>query len=43
MEEKSHSLDVNASLKASLMGGLIKVGGSAKYLNDQKKPFIKAE
>ncbi|KAM4526221.1 stonustoxin subunit alpha-like isoform 1-T2 [Fundulus diaphanus] len=37
LEEKSSLLDVSASLKASFLGGLIEVGGSAKYLNDQKK------
>ncbi|KAK2820151.1 hypothetical protein Q5P01_023110 [Channa striata] len=36
-ESKSSLLDVDASLKASFMGGLIEVGGSAKYLNDRKK------
>uniref|UniRef100_A0A669F5W4 Uncharacterized protein n=1 Tax=Oreochromis niloticus TaxID=8128 RepID=A0A669F5W4_ORENI len=36
-ENKSSQLDVNASLKASLMSGLIEVEGSAKYLNDKKK------
>ncbi|XP_063338341.1 neoverrucotoxin subunit alpha-like [Pelmatolapia mariae] len=36
-EKKSSQLDVNASLKASFMSGLIEVGGSAKYLNDKKK------
>ncbi|KAI9529509.1 hypothetical protein NQZ68_011218 [Dissostichus eleginoides] len=30
-------LDIEASLEASVLGGLIAVGGSAKYLNDQKK------
>ncbi|CAI5669613.1 unnamed protein product [Oreochromis niloticus] len=34
---KSSLLDVNASLKASFLGGLIEVEGSAKYLNDKKK------
>ncbi|CAK6978686.1 neoverrucotoxin subunit beta-like, partial [Scomber scombrus] len=33
----SSLLNVEASLKASFLGGLIEVGGSAKYLNDQKK------
>ncbi|KAF3853079.1 hypothetical protein F7725_013767 [Dissostichus mawsoni] len=28
---------VPASLKASFLGGLIAVGGSAEYLNDEKK------
>ncbi|XP_040885395.1 stonustoxin subunit beta-like [Toxotes jaculatrix] len=37
IESKSSLLDVDASLKASFMGGLIEVGGSAKYLNDKKK------
>ncbi|XP_053197824.1 neoverrucotoxin subunit beta-like [Scomber japonicus] len=37
IDSKSSLLDVEASLKASYMSGLIKVGGSAKYLNDQKK------
>ncbi|TDG97685.1 hypothetical protein EPR50_G00210350 [Perca flavescens] len=36
-ESKCHLLDVDASLKASFLGGLIEVGGSANYLNDQKK------
>lgn len=34
---QSSLLDVNASLKASFLGGLIEVGGSAKYLNEKKK------
>lgn len=37
LDMKSNLLDVNASLKASFLGGLIEVGGSAKYLNDKKK------
>uniref|UniRef100_A0A672G099 Uncharacterized protein n=1 Tax=Salarias fasciatus TaxID=181472 RepID=A0A672G099_SALFA len=36
-ESKTSLLDVDASLKASFLGGLIEVNGSAKYLNDQKK------
>ncbi|KAF1378006.1 hypothetical protein PFLUV_G00206740 [Perca fluviatilis] len=36
-ESKCTLLDVDASLKASYLSGLIEVGGSAKYLNDQKK------
>ncbi|TDG97682.1 hypothetical protein EPR50_G00210320 [Perca flavescens] len=36
-ESKCNLLDVDASLKASFLSGLIEVGGSAKYLNDQKK------
>ncbi|XP_076616444.1 stonustoxin subunit beta-like [Chaetodon auriga] len=37
IEGKSSLLDVEASLKASFLGGLIEVGGSARYLNDTKK------
>ncbi|XP_062271089.1 stonustoxin subunit beta-like isoform X1 [Scomber scombrus] len=37
IESKSSLLEVDASLKASFLGGLIEVGGSAKYLNDQKE------
>ncbi|KAM6898998.1 stonustoxin subunit beta-like [Lycodopsis pacificus] len=37
IESKSSLLDVEASVKASFLCGLIEVGGSAKYLNDQKK------
>ncbi|KAI4798657.1 hypothetical protein KUCAC02_020582 [Chaenocephalus aceratus] len=37
IESKSNMLDIEASLKASFMGGLIQVGGSAKYLNDHKQ------
>ncbi|XP_035986105.1 neoverrucotoxin subunit alpha-like isoform X2 [Fundulus heteroclitus] len=37
LEEKFSLLDVSDSLKTSFLGGLIEVGGSAKYLNDQKK------
>ncbi|XP_023196483.1 neoverrucotoxin subunit alpha-like [Xiphophorus maculatus] len=37
LDMRSNLLDVNASLKASFLGGLIEVGGSAKYLNDEKK------
>ncbi|XP_016115454.1 neoverrucotoxin subunit alpha-like [Sinocyclocheilus grahami] len=33
---KSSLLDVSASLKASFLGGLVEVGGSAKYLRDTK-------
>ncbi|XP_078136133.1 stonustoxin subunit beta-like [Sander vitreus] len=36
-ESKCTLLDVEASLKASVLGGLVEVGGSAKYLNDKKK------
>ncbi|KAK7921983.1 hypothetical protein WMY93_008885 [Mugilogobius chulae] len=37
ISEKASSLGVNAELKASFLGGLVEVGGSAKYLNDNKK------
>ncbi|XP_068585334.1 stonustoxin subunit beta-like [Cebidichthys violaceus] len=37
IESKSSLLDVEASLKASFLSGLIEIEGSAKYLNDQKK------
>ncbi|KAM4600210.1 neoverrucotoxin subunit alpha-like [Fundulus diaphanus] len=36
-ESKSSLLDLNATVKASFMGGLVEVGGSAAYLNDKKK------
>ncbi|XP_051743819.1 cytolytic toxin-alpha-like isoform X2 [Ctenopharyngodon idella] len=36
LSSKSNLLDVSASLKASFMGGLVEVGGSAKYLHDTK-------
>ncbi|CAB1426555.1 unnamed protein product [Pleuronectes platessa] len=36
IEDKSSALKVEASLKASFLGGLVEVGGSAKYLNDHK-------
>ncbi|XP_039645005.1 stonustoxin subunit beta-like [Perca fluviatilis] len=41
-ESKCKLLDVEVSLKASVLGGLIEFGGSAKYLNDQKK-FLQSE
>ncbi|XP_073345908.1 neoverrucotoxin subunit alpha-like [Pagrus major] len=37
IESKSSLLDIEASLKASFMCGLVEVSGSAKYLNDTKK------
>lgn len=37
IEDKSSLFQVEGSLKVSLLGGLIEVGGSAKYLTDQKK------
>ncbi|XP_028328906.1 uncharacterized protein LOC114479436 [Gouania willdenowi] len=36
IEGKSSALNVEASLRASFLGGLVKVEGSAKYLNDSK-------
>ncbi|XP_068585342.1 stonustoxin subunit beta-like [Cebidichthys violaceus] len=37
IESKSSLLNVEASLKASFLSGLIEIEGSAKYLNDEKK------
>ncbi|XP_055486238.1 uncharacterized protein LOC129693447 [Leucoraja erinacea] len=37
MESKSAVLNVSASLKASFLGGLVKVKGSAKYLSNTKE------
>ncbi|KAG7231954.1 hypothetical protein INR49_010063 [Caranx melampygus] len=36
IDDKSSALNVEASLKASFLSGLVEVGGSAKYLNDNK-------
>ncbi|XP_063814163.1 cytolytic toxin-alpha-like isoform X1 [Pseudophryne corroboree] len=36
VSDKSSALDVSASIKASLLSGLIEVGGSASYLNAKK-------
>ncbi|CAL9689566.1 unnamed protein product [Knipowitschia caucasica] len=36
LSQKASSLGVDAALKASFMGGLVKVQGSADYLNDNK-------
>ncbi|XP_041805012.1 uncharacterized protein LOC121614969 [Chelmon rostratus] len=36
IEHKASALKVDASLKASFLGGLVEVDGSAKYLNDHK-------
>ncbi|KAK9976805.1 hypothetical protein ABG768_022006, partial [Culter alburnus] len=36
LSDKSSLLDISASLKASFLGGLVKVGGSAKFLRDTK-------
>ncbi|XP_073729794.1 verrucotoxin subunit beta-like [Misgurnus anguillicaudatus] len=40
IEEKSNLLNIDASMKLSLLGGLISVTGAAKYLNDTKTSFI---
>nr|BAM74458.1 ijtoxin-b subunit [Inimicus japonicus] len=37
IDDKSFLMDIEASLEASFLGGLVEVGGSAKYLNNQKK------
>uniref|UniRef100_A0A672R7L0 Fibronectin type-III domain-containing protein n=1 Tax=Sinocyclocheilus grahami TaxID=75366 RepID=A0A672R7L0_SINGR len=39
IEDKSSLLNIDGSLKLSLLGGLINVTGAAKYLNDTKKSF----
>ncbi|RXN19674.1 stonustoxin subunit alpha-like protein [Labeo rohita] len=36
LSSKSNLLDVSASLKASFLGGLVEVGGSAKFLRNTK-------
>ncbi|KAL1276278.1 hypothetical protein QQF64_035901 [Cirrhinus molitorella] len=36
LSSKASLLDVSASLKASFLGGLVEVGGSAKFLHDTK-------
>ncbi|XP_051899557.1 uncharacterized protein LOC127585883 [Pristis pectinata] len=37
MEEKATALNVSGSLKLSLLGGLVELKGSAKYLSDTKE------
>ncbi|XP_077429675.1 neoverrucotoxin subunit alpha-like [Vanacampus margaritifer] len=37
IESKSSLMDIEASLNVSWLGGLVEVGGSAKYLNNKKK------
>uniref|UniRef100_A0A3B4YBI1 B30.2/SPRY domain-containing protein n=1 Tax=Seriola lalandi dorsalis TaxID=1841481 RepID=A0A3B4YBI1_SERLL len=39
IEDRSSLLSVEGSLKASFLGGLVEVGGSGKYLENQKKYF----
>ncbi|KAF4075282.1 hypothetical protein AMELA_G00232670, partial [Ameiurus melas] len=36
LRDKANLLDISASLKASFLSGLVEVGGSAKYLRDNK-------
>ncbi|KAK3549934.1 hypothetical protein QTP86_016791 [Hemibagrus guttatus] len=36
LSDKSNLLNVNASLKASILGGLVDVAGSARYIRDNK-------
>ncbi|KAJ1134736.1 hypothetical protein NDU88_001183 [Pleurodeles waltl] len=42
LEDKASVLDISASVKASFLGGLVKVGGAAKYLKDTKTSKQKA-
>ncbi|TFK05523.1 Verrucotoxin subunit beta [Platysternon megacephalum] len=37
IEDKASALSLSGSLKASLLGGMVEVGGSAAFLNDTKK------
>ncbi|KAG8147838.1 putative Neoverrucotoxin subunit beta protein, partial [Naja naja] len=37
IDDKTSALNISASLKASFLGGLVEVGGSAEYLQDTKK------
>uniref|UniRef100_A0A8C6VAT0 Uncharacterized protein n=1 Tax=Naja naja TaxID=35670 RepID=A0A8C6VAT0_NAJNA len=37
IDDKASALTISGSLKASVLGGLIEVGGSAEYLQDTKK------
>uniref|UniRef100_A0A8C1X7Y3 Fibronectin type-III domain-containing protein n=1 Tax=Cyprinus carpio TaxID=7962 RepID=A0A8C1X7Y3_CYPCA len=39
IEEKSHLMNIDGSLKLSLLSGLVNVSGAAKYLSDTKKSF----
>ncbi|XP_051817761.1 stonustoxin subunit beta-like [Antechinus flavipes] len=36
MEEKTNAMNISGELKASILGGLVEIGGSAKYLCDTK-------
>ncbi|XP_018603821.1 stonustoxin subunit beta-like isoform X1 [Scleropages formosus] len=35
INEKAKLLEISGSLKASILGGIVEIGGSAKYLNDK--------
>ena len=35
--DRTNMLDIDASLKMSFMGGLVKISGSANYLDDRRK------
>ena len=37
LQDKTHALGIEGSLKLSLLGGLIDVSGSAKFAEDSKK------
>ncbi|XP_077071165.1 uncharacterized protein LOC143723099 isoform X3 [Siphateles boraxobius] len=39
IQDKSALLNIDGSLKLSVLGGLVNVTGAAKYLNDTKKSF----
>ncbi|CAM4733630.1 unnamed protein product [Leuciscus chuanchicus] len=39
IQDKSSLLNIDGSLKLSVLGGLVNVTGAAKYLNDTKKSF----
>ncbi|XP_068939395.1 stonustoxin subunit alpha-like isoform X2 [Petaurus breviceps papuanus] len=36
IDEKMNAMNITAELKASVLGGMVAIGGSAKYLNDTK-------
>ena len=42
LQTKAHALGVEASLKLSLLGGLISISGSAKYVEDYQKTNTEA-
>ncbi|XP_051715824.1 verrucotoxin subunit beta-like isoform X2 [Ctenopharyngodon idella] len=39
IQDKSNLMNIDGSLKLSVLGGLVSVSGTAKYLNDTKKSF----